>query len=438
MKELAQQLRGQVLEPAPEAYARDFSNMQRVVPLAVIEPLSVEDVQATVAYAFHRGLRAVPRGHACSTRGQTLCEQLVLDMRGLTELELVEPHVVRAGPGWGWGALQEALVARGLSNPVLTGHEYHTVGGTLGVGGYGSASIHRGGQVDQVLALDVVTGKGEVLHARRGGPNEDLFHYTLCGLGQTGIIVRAYLKVLPYKPVTVLSVTEHGEAESLRDITRRVIDDAQAPWDHCLLLYYTEKRRWFSLLGHDVEHAPAEPRPGTRAVPHYFRQQYRDSAAAVQRPLDALVKAGLLQRAEDARQLWVDYFLPAGTAPLFAEKLQALFPDPLFTRGSYGAVLRTAPESPRLPLSPVPLAEVVNTFSGPFCTLPPSHVEDYRARFDQATEHCLALGGRVYLYGWHPRSAGFYRRQFGPKVFEEWQATKARHDPGGILGAPLF
>jgi hypothetical protein len=75
---------------------------------------------------------------------------------------------------------------------------------------------------------------------------------------------------------------------------------------------------------------------------------------------------------------------------------------------------------------------------GPYCVVPPSRVEEYRARFDEAAEACLELGGRVYLYGQFPRLPRLLERQFGAAVVERWRGVRRAHDPDGVIGTPLL
>ncbi|SET86338.1 FAD-binding oxidoreductase [Stigmatella erecta] len=438
MQDLGRRLRGSLLEPAPSDFARDFSRLTRIPPRAVVRPQGVEDVQETVRYAHQHGLRTVARGHGCSANGQTLSEHLVLDIHGLTEFERTGELEVKVGAGFTWGDLQDRLNALGLSNIVLTDYRSHTVGGTLSVGGFGSMSLHQGGQVDQVVALDIVTGTGELVHARREGPHARLFQYTLCGLGQTGLIVRAYLKVARHRPHALNFAESPYSTETLASITRRVLDAPQ-PWDHCLVLHYLAFQQTMVLLARDVEEEPAELPEGAQFLPEFYRYKNTAATGVMSQILDGLKDAGLAKGEEDVYHLWNDYFVPSDKADAFRQLHQSLFQDPRFTMGTYGTILRARPPGSRLPLSPMSSgAEVINTFSGPYHTIPKSFLDEYRAKFDQAIDACLSLGGRVYLYGYHPKSADFYRRQFGAETFETWRAVKAEYDPGSILGAPLF
>jgi FAD/FMN-containing dehydrogenase len=437
MQTLINEIRGDALEPAREEYLRDFGNIHRATPKLIVRPKTIEDVQAVVHYARRQGLRVVPRGHACSTNGQALSEHILVDMRGLSDIEIGNELEARAGGGCSWGSLQKALEAKGLTYAVYTDDANHTVGGTLSVGGYGTASVRYGGQVDQVTALDVVTGDGELVHARRGGPHQDLFEYTLCGLGQTGFIVRAYLKLIPLKRYTLLSYRLYPEQEPVDRIVRDVAS-ATPRWDHCLLLQPVGLLCRVVILGQDLDEPPVTIPRGAQLVRDFYQWRCDEAVALVQFYKRTLMEQGLVRSEDDIRQLWNNYMLPVDAAPAFARELRARFTDRRFARGSFGTIMEGATAA-QLPLAPPPPNhDVIAAFSGPFCAMPPQFFDDYRRRFDEMIDICVELGGRVYLFGYHPRTADFYRRNFGVATFERWRDVKRQYDPGGVVGAPLF
>ena len=71
-----------------------------------------------------------------------------------------------------------------------------SVGGTLVVGGVGGTTSRFGVQSDNVIAMDVVTGKGEKVTCS-ASRNADLFDAVRAGLGQVGVITRATLRLVP-------------------------------------------------------------------------------------------------------------------------------------------------------------------------------------------------------------------------------------------------
>ncbi|KAK3142031.1 hypothetical protein QOZ80_4BG0341290 [Eleusine coracana subsp. coracana] len=86
--------------------------------------------------------------------------------------------------------LEECLKQAGLAPVSWTNYLYLTVGGTLSNGGISGQAFKLGPQISNVLQLEVVTGRGEVVTCSPT-MNPDLFFAVLGGLGQFGIITRA-------------------------------------------------------------------------------------------------------------------------------------------------------------------------------------------------------------------------------------------------------
>src|SRR3712207_1908217 len=108
----------------------------------------------------------------------------------------IQDGVVRVQGGATWRQVLSRTVPLGWSPPVVTGYTGLSVGGTLSMGGIGAASFRHGPQVDNVRALQVVTGEGELVTC---SPSEhpELFSAVLGGAGQYGVIVEATLALVP-------------------------------------------------------------------------------------------------------------------------------------------------------------------------------------------------------------------------------------------------
>ena len=91
--------------------------------------------------------------------------------------------VVEAGAKW--SEVLRATLARGKTPPVLTDYLELSVGGTLVVGGVGGTTSAFGVQSDNVIELEVVTGKGRKVTCSASN-NADLFDAVRAGLGQAG------------------------------------------------------------------------------------------------------------------------------------------------------------------------------------------------------------------------------------------------------------
>lgn len=436
MDELVRRLQGEVLTPVPQMYWRDYGNAQRITPRAVVRPESAEDVQTVVAFARAKGLRVVSRGHACTSNGQALSDQIILDTSRLTAFRVISDGLIYVGGGNAWGPLQDRLVSMGLSNRVLTDYAPQTVGGTLSVGGYGQTSTLLGGQVDQVVALDVVTGAGELIHATAEGEHSDLFNYTLCGLGQTGVIVGAELKVRRNRPYSLLNTRRFPDTHTIAQINDLYLS-ADPPWETGYFMRSLYPAGWELCAGLDTEEPPSHLEEGWTVVENNYRERRKLPDMIAEGFVGAQIKAGLLTHSADACFLLGDWIVPTSEAPGFIEKLGSLFNDPRFSPGVLGLILRNARAAARLPLSPVPDVDTVNVVT-PWCIVPPSHLDDYQRRMDEGADACLQAGGRVYLYGQYPKDKDFLRRQFGSATFDAWVAAKDRYDPGKILGPQLF
>jgi cytokinin dehydrogenase len=422
---------GRVWAPAPRAFRRDYGNLASVTPRAVVRPDGVEGVEAVVRWAAERGMRVVPRGHGCSSGGQSLTRSVSLDTSALDALGEPSGGTVWAGAGCRWGAVQEALVARGLALPVVVNNALATVGGTLSVGGFGAMSLRRGPVVSHVRRLEVVTGTGERVRAC-ADVHPELFRHALAGLGKVGVIAAAELAVVPHRPFTSIIHRWFPHDVPLDEIAAAAVADPAC--DVGLVLYLIRERKWKLVLGWAHAERPERPEPGAVVVHQHFRDVFTREAAFVPELEAAHVREGRMRRAGQARRLWSDFLVPAAAAPTMFATLAALFGDPRTLWGFYGTVLHRAVwAAAPPPLAPVPGAETSVTM-GPYCVVSPAEVEAYRNRFDQAAEVCLGLGGRVYLYGQLPRLPDFVERQYGSAGAAAWRAACRTYDPAGVLG----
>ena len=177
--------------------SQDFGHIVSRAPIAVLKPGNASDIVKLIDYANRHGIKVAGRGEAHSTYGQAQAlGGVVIDMRTLAAIGAPTAGGVWVQAGATWRAVLAATTAVGLTPPVFTDYTDTTVGGTLSVGGIGGASHRHGLQIDNVLALEVVTGDGRQLTC---SPTEHplLFRSVLGGLGQFAVIVRAKLKLAP-------------------------------------------------------------------------------------------------------------------------------------------------------------------------------------------------------------------------------------------------
>lgn len=168
-------------------------------PAAVLEATSAEEVAAGVRLARDEGLQVSVRSGGHSWAAWSLREgALLIDLDGLRGVEY-DPatHVATVGPSTKGG---DELV------PVLDAHDRVFCGGhcpSVGLGGFllqggqGWNSRRVGWACENVLAVDVVTADGELVHCDEHENADLLWAARGAGGGFPGIVVRFHLRTHP-------------------------------------------------------------------------------------------------------------------------------------------------------------------------------------------------------------------------------------------------
>jgi cytokinin dehydrogenase len=216
-------------EPTRNTYAQDFGQIVHEYPLAVLKPGSALDIQRMLRFAQRHRILVVGRGRGHTAFGQSQVRAgIVIDLSTLQTVHHIQAdgkeNFVEVDAGIRWNALLDATLARGLMPPALTDFIGQTVGGTLSVGGLGGMTHRHGAQVDSVLALEVVTGDGELVRCSEL-QHRDLFNAVLAGQGQVGLIVRAKLRLIAAPArIRVFNLIYASVAALVADM-QRLMDD---------------------------------------------------------------------------------------------------------------------------------------------------------------------------------------------------------------------
>lgn len=153
-------------------YSSDGS-IYRVVPQAVAQPRTVEELTTVVRAALQVGLPVVPRGAGTSCAGNAVGEGLVIDVaRHLNAIGTIDPEARTAvvQPGVVQQNLQVAARPHGLRfGPDPSTATRCTIGGMIGNNACGPRALGYGRSADNVVALDVLTGTGELVRLGEGG-----------------------------------------------------------------------------------------------------------------------------------------------------------------------------------------------------------------------------------------------------------------------------
>lgn len=198
------------LLPTTTTASSDFGRILFQSPAAVLKPQSSRDISLLLSFLSGSSLNKVTvaargAGHSIHGQAQAL-DGIVVQMSSLpAEIDFYqggEGEISYADVGGGvmWIELLEQSLKLGLAPRSWTDYLYLTVGGTLSNAGISGQTFKHGPQISNVLQLEVVTGRGEIVKCSPS-KDADLFNAVLGGLGQFGIITRAriLLQDAPHK-----------------------------------------------------------------------------------------------------------------------------------------------------------------------------------------------------------------------------------------------
>jgi len=148
-------------------YATDASHYQ-IMPLGVVAPRSVKEVEYALALAREEGVSVLARGAGTSQAGQAVNSSLVIDcskyLDHLIELDVGGRRCV-VEPGIVLDELNRRLRPHGLWFPVdISTSSRATIGGMVGNNSCGARSLRYGNTRENVLSIDAVLADGSAAH----------------------------------------------------------------------------------------------------------------------------------------------------------------------------------------------------------------------------------------------------------------------------------
>jgi FAD/FMN-containing dehydrogenase len=205
--ELAESLRGELIRPSDPGYdeARAIWNgAHDRRPALIVRCAGVADVMRAVEFARSEELLVAVRGGAHSIPGFSTCDGgIVIDLSPMKGIRVdAEARTAVAQPGLLWSEFDHETQAHGLA---VTGGLVSTTGipgFTLG-GGVGWLMRKHGLTCDNLLAADVVTADGCLVHASED-ENPELFWGLRGGGGNFGVATSLTYQLHPVGP-TVLA-----------------------------------------------------------------------------------------------------------------------------------------------------------------------------------------------------------------------------------------
>lgn len=190
---------GDIIEPgAPEYESARRTVLASGGPTCVLRPTSVEDVRAAVNFAVAAGLPLAVRGGGHGFPGfGTNDDGVVIDLSRLADVHVIdkERHLVRVGGGATWGQVATALAPHGLA--ISSGDTKDVgVGGLTLSGGIGWKVRKYGLTLDNLVAAELVTARGQLVRAS-AEEHPELFWAIRGGGGNFGVVTAFELAAHP-------------------------------------------------------------------------------------------------------------------------------------------------------------------------------------------------------------------------------------------------
>ena len=429
----------------------------------VVPVTSSATAAAAVTAGSGRGL--IPRGlgrsygDAAQNAGGT-----VLDLTRIAEVHSfdVARGLIEVDAGMSLDRLMRLVLPFGWFTPVSPGTRFVTVGGAIAADIHGKNHHREGSFTQHVRSLDLLTADGQVrrLDPDTGAPADvEAFWATAGGMGLTGVILRATVRLLRVESSSVLVDTER--ATDLDDLMDRLVRTDEQ---------YRYSVAWIDLLARGAalgravltrgDHAPAAALPP---------RQQEDPLRFAPRPvatMPGLVPGGLLrpstvrafnefwyrthprERRGEVQSLatffhpldgvlrWNRVYGPDGflqyqfVVPTGEEDAVRTAVERISAAGapSFLAVLKRFG-----PADPGPLS-----FPLPGWTLAldlPTRTPGLASLLDGLDELVVAAGGRVYL-----AKDSRLRPETLPRMYprlDEWRAARDRLDPHHVFSSDL-
>ena len=440
------------------AHPRLLTGWGRTAPTLgyVATPSSLDELASSVADVDGRGLIARGLGRSYGDAAQNAGGRVVsmTSLAGVRELDL-EAGLVTVDAGVTIDQLTRFLVTRGRFLPVVPGTGRVTVGGAIASDIHGKNHHADGGLGEHVTELELLTAGGERIVAR---PGDAAFRSTVGGMGLTGILLSATLRLLAVETSRMRVDTER--ARDLDDLMGRMESGDSGyrysvAWidclargaglgrsvlmrgDHAFPEDLSPTERADPLSEPDWRSVPAPPwapsgllRPATmRAFNEvWFRKAPLERRRTLEgireffHPLDAIDGWNRLYGARGMLQY--QFVVPFGAEDTVRTVLERLSSSGV---GSFLAVFKrlgSASAGLSFPLRGWTLALDMPAGGGELAAL-----------LDDLDERVASAGGRVYL----AKDSRVRPELIGPMypALGEWREDRARLDPEGAMRSDL-
>ncbi|GAA4864373.1 FAD-binding oxidoreductase [Saccharopolyspora cebuensis] len=220
---------------------RNLTGWARTAPsrARVLSTTDLDEIARAVREADERGVVARGLGRSYGDVAQN-AGGVVIDMTRLTRIHEIDPDtaIVDVDAGVSLDQLMKAALPHGLWVPVLPGTRQVTIGGAIANDIHGKNHHSAGSFGNHVLSMELLTADGQVRTVTPDGPESELFWATVAGVGLTGIVLRAKIRM-----------TRTETAYFLADVDRTAdLDETIALFDDGSDDRYTYSSAWFDSI----------------------------------------------------------------------------------------------------------------------------------------------------------------------------------------------
>ncbi|MEZ0491724.1 FAD-binding protein [Kineococcus sp. TBRC 1896] len=223
--------------PSAERRTERLTGWGRTAPTTatVLHTADLDVIAEAVRTAGPRGVIARGLGRSYGDPAQN-AGGLVVDTSALDRIHDVDVDaaVADVDAGCSLDKLLRAVVPHGLWVPVLPGTRQVTVGGAIGADIHGGNHHTQGTFTRHVLSMDLLTADGQIRTLTPDGPERELFLATTAGMGLTGIVLRAKIRL--DRVETSYFIADVEQATDFDDMLERLQHNDEN---------YTYSKTWF-------------------------------------------------------------------------------------------------------------------------------------------------------------------------------------------------
>jgi decaprenylphospho-beta-D-ribofuranose 2-oxidase len=197
----------------------------------VLSTADVEVIAAAVCSAGPRGVIARDLGRSYGDPAQN-GGGLVIDMTPLNRIHSVDPdtRIADVDAGVSLDALMRAVLPHGLWVPVLPGTRQVTIGGAIAADIHGKNHHSHGSFGNHVVSMDLLKADGTITTLTPEGADAELFWATVAGMGLTGIVLRA--KIRMKRTETAYFIADHDRTRNLDETMELLTGGSDEGYDY--------------------------------------------------------------------------------------------------------------------------------------------------------------------------------------------------------------